>query len=188
MMISSILDKLRKKLKINEQYLLRKASEDDIQFILQELTKGAEQGHFTKAFLDKKERSNYRTMFSNLIKGIGFITATEHGYEAKSGSLWIFHSSQSLEKIGYLFISERFVGSGENDLELLIAGIHEEHQGKGYGEKMLKELLEMIPSNSNVYARCFKSSVKMVNLLTKFNFSVTNVRPTGTKEMELTRG
>lgn len=163
---------------------VRVALADDIDFVLEQTIVGAENGHYAQHLLESEHQARYRTMLSALINGQGTVTRGERGDERKNGRLWIY-TNDSLGNIGYFSASEKSEGSGENEIELLMAGIKSEHQGKGHGTKMINMFLSLCSAETTLYARCYPASKTMYSLLLNIGFKKINTKPGGTRELEL---
>lgn len=162
---------------------IRHATEDDLDFVMSQLVIGAKNGHYSSHLRDVIAQRQQRLAFSNLLKGIGTTRIGERGPEKLSGSLWIY-GNRTVGNIGYLYVSEKYEGSGENEIELTMVGIVEQHQNKGHGKHLVNIFSSLIPPSSTLYARCYPKSESMYQVLLRTGFELINVKPRGTRELE----
>jgi len=165
---------------------LKAAAPEDIDFVMEQIVEGAKEGHYEKSILDPEYQANYRAMFLGLMKGQGTATVGERGIERKSGSLWIYGNNDE-GNIGFFFVSEKYEGSGENEMELLMAGIKKGLQKTGHGSNMIGSFLALCSGSATLYARCYPASEAMYKVLVKAGFVKINTKPGGTRELELKR-
>jgi ribosomal protein S18 acetylase RimI-like enzyme len=164
----------------------RLAAPKDIDFVMEQIVEGAKGGHYDESMLDTEHQSNFKGMLNNLLQGIGTPTMTERGVERKSGSLWIYGNKYQ-GNIGFFFISEKHEGSGEKEIELLMAGIKDQFRGIGHGSNMVDLFLALCPETAILYARCFSKSKAMYAALIGAGFVEINIKPGGTRELEFKR-
>ena len=165
---------------------VRVALAEDIDFVLRQIIAGAESGHYGEHILEGEHQANYRAMFHGLINGQGTATLGERGVERKSGSLWIYGNNR-FGDIGFFFASEKNEGSGEDEIELLMAGIESKHQGKGHGTNMIRIFLSICPVEATLYARCYPASKVMYSLLLNIGFKKINTKSGGTRELQFNK-
>ena len=165
-------------------YGIRPAEFDDISFVMEGLISGSEAGHFTPTLMELKHQKIQKIMFENLLKGIGTPTFTGEEIVKKSGVLWVYGNDR-VGNIGFIFLQEKYQGSGNSDIEILMAGISQEYRKKGHGFNMINCLLQAISNSTSLYARCYKESEGMFQLLQKVGFVTINTKPSGTHELEL---
>ncbi len=182
-MLELIKDIFNRKNNLN-QYIFRKAHKSDVDFVVEQLIYGAKHNHYLKVLLDPYHQKTYRTMFLRLLEGQGTKSLNDDGsIEMKSGSLWIY-SNKKIGNVGYVFLSEKYEGSGENEIELLMAGIKSEYQGMGHGYNLIKCVISLCSNETTLYARCYQASKGMYHILKKLGFVTTNTRSSGTRELE----
>jgi hypothetical protein len=165
---------------------IKAAAPEDINFVMEQIIEGAKEGHYKDSILNPEQQINYRTMFLSLMNRQGTATLSERGLERKSGSLWIYGNNKE-GNIGFFFASEKYEGSGENEIELLMAGIKKEFQKAGHGSNMIDFFIALCPNNATLYARCLLASESMYMALVKKGFVNINTKPSGTRELELKR-
>lgn len=165
---------------------LKAAAPEDIEFVMEQIVDGVKEGHYEDSILDPEHQANYRAMFLGLMKGQGTATLGERGIERKSGSLWIYGNNDE-GNIGFFFASEKYEGSGENEIELLMAGIKNGFQRAGHGSNMIDYFFALCPKNVTLYARCYPASEAMYIVLVKKGFVKINTKPGGTRELEFKR-
>jgi len=165
---------------------LRGAVPQDIDFVMAQIVEGAKDGHYDPSILDPAQQSSYKKMLNNLLQGIGTATMTERGIERKSGSLWIYGNKYQ-GNIGFFFISEKHEGSGEKEIELLMAGVKKQFRGIGHGSNMVCLFLALCPTTSILYARCYPASKAMYAALISSGFVEINTKLSGIRELELKR-
>ncbi|WP_027150219.1 hypothetical protein [Methylobacter tundripaludum] len=169
-----------------QRCVLKAATLEDIDFVMEQIVDGTKEGHYLDSILDPEHQANYRAMFIGLMKGQGTATMGERGIERKSGSLWIYGNNDE-GNIGFFFISEKYEGSGEKEIELLMAGIKKRLQRVGHGSNMIGYFLALCPKNATLYARCYPASEAMYITLVNAGFVKINTKPGGTRELELKR-
>lgn len=171
----------------NKRYLnsfrLRKANEQDIDFVMAQLITGAQEGHYGAHLLERKFQIQQRLMFSRLLNGVGTMRMGERGPEKLSGSLWIY-GNRAEGNVGYMYVCERYEGSGESEVELMMAGIDKQHRNMGHGKKLIENFISLCPSPYILYARCYVKSESMYQILLRSGFRLINVKPGGTRELE----
>lgn len=166
------------------RYFLRAAAPVDIDFAIAQVIEGAKLGHYDKSILKPSIQRNYRTMFHEVQNGLGITMPGSKGLERKSGKLWLYGGKKKNRNVGFLFVTEKNQGSGEKDIEILMAGICTKFRNRGNGTNMIKKFLLYCPKGTKLYARCYAPSEGMYKILTEAGFSTINIKPSGTRELE----
>ncbi|MFC6977611.1 GNAT family N-acetyltransferase [Microbulbifer taiwanensis] len=163
--------------------VLRSAKPEDVEFVMALLMRGAALGHFTSGLLFGPYEQGQREAFLNLTQGIGTPVQTDRGVERKQTALWIY-GSPHLGNIGFIEIAEKHEGSGNQEWEILTAGISEEYRGRGHGRNMLKLFMFNFPPELTLYARCYPASKSMFRLLKSLGFKLLGIIDSGIRELE----
>ena len=164
-------------------YGLRPAAECDLDFIMEEIVDGAKNGHYAASLLDPRQINGLREQFERVINSSTMVRATDRGIEKIHAELFVYCSKKD-DQVGYVFVSEKYPGSINEEVELYKAGVKESHRGEGHGRRIVELFVSCSHPSVKLYARCFQSSAIMFLLLQEFGFSHFNTMPYGTRELE----
>ena len=173
----------RKKKPKFASHFLRPATFNDLDFIMKEIVEGAKNNHFQPFILETKNQKLFREMFVNLIQGKVFKRSGEKGVEKLAGMLWIYES-HTQSQIGYLFVAEKYQGSLDKEIEILMTGISKKFQKQGFGKHMIETFMQICPEYTTLFARCFPTSETMFQLFLKCGFKTINTKSDGTHELQ----
>jgi len=166
-------------------YDLRRATENDLDFIMNEIIDGARNGHYASTLLDSEEQKGLYGQLINVINFSAMERNSHRGVEKIEARLWVYGSSTD-DQVGYVLASEKFPGS-KRELELYQVGVRKDRLKLGHGRRIVQLFLAAMPATANLYARCFHPSQAMFFLLKEVGFSHTNTTRGGTRELELSR-
>jgi len=142
------------------------ADSTDIDWMIQLYLAGAKDGHFNVDMSDCRYLDFCRRNFISIVNQKQIIDLNRQAYAM------IFEEHD--QKIGYAVMSEVQSGIGGNELQLFL--VDQKHRNKGYGNKMLLEIIKRVQPVADIYLRCFPASTQMKTLVQKngFHYSHTN--------------
>lgn len=132
----------------------------DIDFIHEVFMQGVEAGHFPEELLEEEQQSLVRgNMESVITQGI----QRDNGLRAQA----IVYEDDE-QRIGFVIMSELIPKMGGN--EMYVIAVDKNYRGKGYGNKILDDIIQRWVSHSDLYVRCRPDSEVMYHMLTKRGF------------------
>jgi RimJ/RimL family protein N-acetyltransferase len=142
------------------------ADSTDINWMVNLYLDGAKDGHFLLDMSDKNYLDICQRNINSIVLQKQIIDFRLQAYAM------IFEDEEN--KIGYAVMSEIQSGIGGNELHLFI--VDRDHRNKGYGNRMLSEIIKRIHPIADIYIRCFATSTAMKSLAQKngFRYSHTN--------------
>jgi hypothetical protein len=166
------------------RYGLRPATENDLDFIMEEVREGARLGHYAAPLLEPDQSIAFRVQLRNTIRNSTMIRWSDRGVEEIGARLWVYGRNRD-NQVGYLLVSEKVAGSFTTDIELYKAGVKANRRAEGHGRRIVQLFVAFSPTNVKLYARCLSSSEVMFQLLKEVGFTHFNTTAGGTKELQL---
>jgi ribosomal protein S18 acetylase RimI-like enzyme len=170
-------------------YDFRSAREDDLDFVLGELIKGAENGHYSPVFLTAAGADGLRLALQVVIQDGMMPRDPDNGgtREFLAAKLLVYSCMTTGERVGYALLAEKHPGTFTADLEIYSIGVADNHRRQGYGRRMVELIVMHVSIGRTLYARCYPASEIMCKLLQESGFLIFNTKPSGTRELELKR-
>lgn len=156
-------------------YYQRAVTLKDMPFIMDELTKGAKTGNFSKEFLDPRKGKVLEVQLRDVIR------RGESG-EYTGHYLYILIREVDKKQIGFIWL---MVARGPIDqpvLEIRAVNINSEFRGKGFAKLILDEWLTAYPQHP-FQATCFSDSSQMADMLHRRGFKTLSTSPTGKQSL-----
>lgn len=166
------------------RYALRRATERDLDFIMEEVIEGAKLGHYAASLLEPAQASEFRNQLRNVIRHTAMARGTDRGPEQIRAWLWVYGHDCD-DQVGYLLVSEKLPGSLATDIELYKAGVRKGRRIEGHGRRIVQLFVAFSSPTVNLYARCLPPSDTMFKLLQEVGFSHINTMRFGTRELQL---
>lgn len=145
----------------------------DIPFLMAEFEDGARRGHFSREFLSSKSNKVFEKQIREAIR-----TNQEGKYSGHF--IYIVMRDSDDTRAGIIWLYAALDPSGAPCLELRAVSIIRELQGKGYGSKVVTEMLESNPSHA-IMAKCYHKSTRMADMLKRRGFRLIDTSPSGTQ-------
>jgi ribosomal protein S18 acetylase RimI-like enzyme len=166
-------------------YRLRPATEHDLEFIMAETINGTKQGHYNDPFEHPGYADDYRAGLINVIHNLPMLRLTDELVVEEIRAELLIYGCPGDDQVGYLLMSEKCQGSIDSDLEVYKIGVQKSRRRQGHGRRLVELSVAYAHSIDKIYARCLSPSVVMCRLLQEAGFVIINVKPSGTKELEL---
>ena len=172
--------------RLMSNYGIRPAVPEDLDYILEYIIKDARDGYYLNYIPEQDRPAQCKLLIQALIHKNKIFIAGDKGIEQRNGHLLIYgNNCEGL--IGYAVIFERYEGSHDTDVEIMMFGIKPEYRKMGHGLNMLECILSGCPTNYKIFARCYAKSEIMGQLLAKAGFEVLNTKESGTREYEFNK-
>ena len=166
------------------RYGLRPATEQDLDFIMEEVVEGAKRGHYAASLLDPDQARGFRDQLRNVIRNSVMVRWSDRGAEEIGAKLWVYGCDRD-DQVGYLLVSEKVADSFATDIELYKAGVRADRRTEGHGRRIVQLFAAFSPKSVKLYARCFPPSEGMFQLLKEVGFTHFNTTAGGTRELQL---
>ncbi|AHK22120.1 hypothetical protein BF17_00195 (plasmid) [Yersinia similis] len=161
---------------------LRKATVDDLAFIMEEISNGVLDGHFSEAYKFPEHLQRLCISMQKVINQSEMrIQKAGRQVELVSAELFIYDNEDGIP-VGFILLAQEF--SGSPDVELYIVGVKKDFRRKGYGRLMLNDVYLNVLPNTILFARCFRASKGMVSLLQSTQFTIVSKTRKGTVHLE----
>ena len=168
-----------------KNYGFRPAQITDLDFVMSQITDGANDGHYAKWLVDPNQAKSLRIEFERIINDSSMVRNSERGLEVIAAKLFIYGQAHD-EQVGFFLYAEKIPGSADTDLELYKIGIRKDRQRCGHGRRIVQLAVAYAPPAVNLFARCYQPSKGMFKLLQEVGFSHTKTTNNGTRELVLT--
>lgn len=167
-----------------KRYGVRPATENDLDFILNEIHESAAEGHYRDTLLQPEQLHGWRTQLGNVIKFSHLVRyADQRGtLETIRAKLWVYGTGSD-DRIGHMLVSERFPGTADSELELYQVGVRNDRRGEGHGRRLVELFVGCAAPSVALYARCLNASDAMVHLLVNADFELIGTTERGTREL-----
>lgn len=131
----------------------------DLQWMCELYFNAARNGHFAIDSLNPKVRKLAETNIRSIIEK-----------QLMSGNrraqAMVFENNS--ERIGYAIVAELEAGKGGTELHIFI--VDPKAQGKGFGQKMLSEIISRWHTITDIFMVCFPKSTTMKHMINKAGF------------------
>ena len=143
----------------------------DLPFMHSLFISEVEDGHFTKELLEEEQQELVRAnMESIIVQGV----QRDNGMRAQA----IIYEEDE-QRVGFVILSELEPNKGGN--EMYIMAVDKEFRGKGYGRKILDDIIQRIVPHANLFVRCKPDSTVMYQMLIKRGFQHFETDEEGTQ-------
>jgi ribosomal protein S18 acetylase RimI-like enzyme len=147
-----------------------KPQEANLENIYLDIIAGAKNGHFNDAYVDSHDaQKNLQMLLTQAIRGGEVLMPPPVGLQPVSSYAKLFSVEVKKCVVGYVLILKK-----KKSIEMLFAGVYQEHRGKGYGVALCAHFKKLY-KKQNLVVRCKKNSEQMVGILLKLNFKIKEV-------------
>lgn len=147
-----------------------KPQKANIEKIYLDIIAGAKNGHFNEGYADSADtQRNLQMLLSQSYHGGEVLLPPPVGLEPVISYAKLFSVDVGKCVVGYVLILKK-----KKSIEMLFAGIYQEHRGKGYGVALCAHFKKLYKKD-NLVVRCKKNSSQMVSILLKLNFKIKEV-------------
>ena len=143
----------------------------DLEFMHSLFISEVEDGHFTEELLEEEQQILVRAnLESVIVQGV----QRDNGMRAQA----IIYEDDE-QRIGFVVMSELEPNKGGN--EMYIMAVAKEYRGKGFGGKILDDVIQRIVPHANLFVRCKPDSKIMYQMLINRGFTKFETDDEGTQ-------